>query len=446
MADGPHDIHVLGIETSCDDTAVAILRQDGKILSNSIHSQLQQHINHGGIIPMVAKEYHHMNIDKVARQAFGQSGLKSVGQDIQAIAVTTRPGLDFSLQIGLNYARHLAKKYSKPLIPIHHMQAHALMPLLENRSIKFPFLALLISGGHCLLAICERYNIFHTLGTSLDGAPGELLDKIARRSRLKNLGEPYDRLSGGAAIELMGRRPGSDRFKYFNDARSVPMTRRLGCNFSFSGYWGTYDKMAPNLDDLWWADRNMLMNELGHVSGSIQRVIFIQLFKKLHRAMMYYRLHWRYNNRKAFKTSDSDPCCHLGFDIRDFDRESDYLDVVVSGGVAANNYIIESLKSACSSDIDPGLRVFSPSKKLCSDNGLMIAWNGMLRLLDSYEKNYGFYDNVDQLDYSIITCPSLMDLVKTVPKCDIGHNISHLVENADFKLPQAKNPELKLKA
>uniref|UniRef100_A0A6G1S620 N(6)-L-threonylcarbamoyladenine synthase n=1 Tax=Aceria tosichella TaxID=561515 RepID=A0A6G1S620_9ACAR len=445
MSTSPHGIHVLGIETSCDDTGVAILRQDGNILSNCIHSQLQQHINHGGIIPMVAKEYHYENIDHVAKRAFTESGLKSVGQDIRAIAVTTRPGLDFSLQVGLNYARQLAKKYSKPLIPIHHMQAHALMPLLENRSIKFPFLALLISGGHCLLSICERYNKFHTLGTSWDGAPGELLDKIARRIRIKNLGEPYDRLSGGAAIEMMSRRPGADRFKYFNSCRSVPMTHRAGCNFSFSGYWGNFDKIAPVIDDLWRSDRELLLDELGHLCGSIQRVIFVQLFRKLQRAMMYYRMHWRHNNPTAFRHSESDPTHHLGFGIRDFESESDHLDVVISGGVAANSYMIESLRSACSSDIDPGISVYSPSKKLCSDNGLMIAWNGMLRLMDTMEeRNISAVSNEDPIDYSIIECPSKMDLVKTMAKCDIGHDITKLIEDADFRLPKTLNSELKL--
>jgi N6-L-threonylcarbamoyladenine synthase len=444
MSIEPHGNHVLGIETSCDDTGVAILRQDGKILSNCVHSQLQQHLNHGGIIPMVAKEYHVENIDRLAKRAFAESGLVSVGQNINAIAVTTRPGLDFSLQVGLNYARQLAKKYSKPLIPVHHMQAHALMPLLENKTIKFPYLALLISGGHCLLSICERYNKFHLLGTSQDGAPGELLDKVARRARLKSLGEPYDRVSGGAAIELLGRRPGANRFKYFSTDGSVPMSRRSGCNFSFSGYWGNFDKITPLIDDLWLRDKEALMGELSHVCSSLQRVIFVQLFRRLQRAMIYYRMHWRYNNQAAFKVTNCDPRSHLGFAIRDFETESDHLDVVVSGGVAANSYIIESLKSACSSDIDPDIRVYCPTKRLCSDNGLMIAWNGMLRVMDFIERGQEVDVAPENIDDSIISCPSKMDLVETMANCAIGQDITTLIENADFKLPRTRNSELKL--
>lgn len=447
MSTNTHCTHVLGIESSCDDTGFAILRQDGRILSNCVHSQLRQHLQHGGIIPMVAKEYHVENIDRVAWRAFKESGLESVGKNIDAIAVTNRPGLDFSLQVGLNYARQLAKKYSKPLIPIHHMQAHALMPLLENRSIKFPFLALLISGGHCLLTICKRYNEFHLLGAGHDGAPGELLDKIARRLRLKSMGEPFDRVSGGAAIEIMSRRPNADRFKYFNDEKAVPMSRRASCDFSFSGYMGNFDKIVPIIDDLWQGDRDKLLDELGHVCGSIQRVMFIQLFKKLHRAMMYYRMHWRYSNQSAFRVSRGDPVSHVGFEVRSFKDDSDHLDVVVSGGVAANSYIIESLKSACASDIDPEISIYYPSKSLCSDNGLMVAWNGMLRIIGSKERgDRACQSGQEEIDDSIISNPAQMDQIVTKADCDIGLDITKLVEAADFRLPGSKNRELKIKS
>lgn len=442
--------HVFGIETSCDDTGVAILRQDGFILSNRVHSQMKQHLNHGGIIPMMAKEYHINNIDRVAKEAFLESGLASVARDIDAIAVTTRPGLDFSLKVGLNYARQLAKKYSKPLIPIHHMQAHSLMPLLENRSIKFPYLTLLISGGHCLLAICERYNKFHVMGQSLDDAPGELLDKVARRMRVKNLGDPYDRISGGAAVELLARQPNSNRFKYFNDDRAVPMLRLSSCNFSFSGYRGNFDKIVPVIDDLWAAgNRSKLLDELGHLCSSLQRAILVQIFRKLQRALLYYRMHWRYNNPGAFQTTSDQ---HLGFGIREANGiDDEWPDIVVSGGVAANKYFMDHLRSCCASDIEStnGISIYAPSTSLCGDNGLMIAWNGMLRYLGHVKSNLDDLDKGSQggsecLNDSVIFNLDDMDGLETMATSLMGLDITKQVSISNFKLAKPNNPELKM--
>lgn len=439
-----HGIHVLGIESSCDDTGVAIVGHDGKILSNCVHSQLKRHLLHGGIIPMVAKEYHVDNIDRIAKQAFQESGLLSVAQNIDTIAVSTRPGFNFSLQVGLNYAKTLAKKYSKPLIPIHHMQAHALMPLLQNRFIKFPFIALLISGGHCLLTICERYNKFHLLGSTHDDAPGDLLDKVARRMRLKNLGPPFDSISGGAAIELLSQRKNANRFKYFNCEESVPMIRQRNCDFSFAGYRGVFEKIVPTIDQLWESgDRDKLLDELGHVCGSLQRAILIQLFRKLQRAMLFYRMYWRYNNPDAFNQENSNTN-HLGFGIRRANNEDfDWLDVVVSGGVAANSYLIEGLKLACKQDIDPNFNVHAPTKDLCSDNGLMVAWNGLLRYLDCQKSQI---NNEVDLNDSVIFDPKQMDLVEAISEYPIGLDITQQVKHNDFKLSKLTFSELKLKS
>lgn len=442
---------VLGIESSCDDTGVAIVRQDGRILSNCINSQLQQHITHGGIIPMLAKEYHVYSIDKVARQAFEESNIKSI-KDVNAIAVTTRPGLLKSLQVGLNYGRILAKKYSKPLIPIHHMQAHALMPLLEAKSIRFPFIALLISGGHSILSIVERYSKFHLLGSTMDEAPGDLLDKVARRCRFKNLGDPFDRISGGAAVELLSQLPGANQFKYFNDDRSIPMLRFKSCDFSFSGYRGNLETLYPMFDELWTTgDRKKLLSELSHLCSSLQRAILIQLCKKLQRAIYYFRMHWRHANTGAFKREDESD--HLGFDLNTLD--DDTLDIVVSGGCAANDYIIKGLRRFCQREVDENIRIFSPRKLLCNDNGLMIAWNGILRYKD-FEQKCESYENLkkleaseltrrfcDTLNYSVILDESDMDSVEAESDSRIGEDISLDVRTKDFMLGRFKDPEFK---
>lgn len=442
---------VLGIESSCDDTGVAIVKGDGQILSNCIDSQLKQHITNGGIIPMLAKEFHVYNIDKVARQAFEQSNLESMKQ-VDAIAVTTRPGLVKSLEVGLNYARILAKKYCRPLIPIHHMQAHALMPLLERKSIKFPFITLLISGGHSLLAIVERYNKFHLLGSSLDEAPGDVLDKVARRCRLKNLGKPFDSVSGGAAIEILSQIPGADAYRYFNNDYSVPMHMYKSCDFSFSGYRGKMETYYPHFDELWTAgNQENLLGELSHLCSSLQRAILIQLCKKLQRAIYYYKMHWRYEHTGAFGVENQSN--HLGFDLRGLD--DDNVDIVVSGGCAANNYFIQGLRRFCLKEIDADMQVFSPSKHLCNDNGLMIAWNGLLRYKDFKQRLETSTDAeklspsgltrtfCDKLDNSVLLDESDTDVIEAESSSDIGEDLRPSVRTKDFVLSKFKDPELK---
>lgn len=434
-------VRVLGIESSCDETGVAVVDQNGRIISNCVDSQLKQHLSNGGIIPGLARDYHLQNIDKVARKAIEESGLRTVASDIDAIAVSTRPGLQHSLQVGLDYARALCKKYSKPLVPIHHMQAHALMPLMENRKIRFPALALLISGGHCILSVVKRYNEFHILGSTRDDSPGDLLDKVARRFRLRNLGHPFDEISGGAALEILSRRKGADRFKYFNSELSVPMLRHCGCAFSFSGYRGKIEELTLLIDSLWSSGKHeQLLNELSHISGSLQRAILIQLVKKLQRAYMFYRMRWRYDNIDAYKCRSNSQ--HLGFDLHEIDEGSGQPDILISGGVAANGYLLEGIRASFKL-IDPEIRVSAPRKQLCSDNGVMIAWNGMLRYQDFLNSRQIDKGSVS-LDNSVIFDTAQLDLVRVNPKYDMGIDISTQVDAANFRLGKLYLDELRL--
>lgn len=444
MSASRRKIHVLGIESSCDDTGVAIVNEDGEVLSNSIHSQLREHLTNGGIIPTVARDYHFNNIDRVANQAFKKSGLSSVAEDVSAIAVSTRPGLNFSLQIGLNYARKLAKKYNKPLIPIHHMQAHALMPLLQNKTIRFPFLALLISGGHCLLSIARRYNEFHIMGTKLDDAPGDLLDKVARRLKLRNLGHPFDHISGGAAVELMASRNGADRFKYFNNRNSVPMLQIPNCDFSFSGYRGTLDVLAPRVDELWISgDREQLKKEISDICASLQRSMLIQLVKKLQRAIGFYRMYWRYNNEDAYANNVSTH--HLGYELHKLEHDDDRgIDVVISGGVAANSYLVDHIRLACSQVIGDNNQVYTPSKNLCSDNGLMVAWNGLLRYRDYLDSKHGPRWQQVNLEDSVIHDANQMDELIRSAECPMGIDIRAQLKAATFTASRLSHPEFKM--
>lgn len=435
-------INVLGIESSCDDTGVAVINQDGQVLSNCINSQLKKHLHNGGIIPGLARDFHLQNIDNVARQAIEESGLGKVAKDIDAIAVSTRPGLQHSLQVGLDYARVLAKKYSKPLIPIHHMQAHALMPLMQNRTIRFPALALLISGGHCILSVVKRYNEFHILGSTKDDSPGDLLDKIARRFRLRNLGHPFDEISGGAALELLSRRKGANKFKYFNSEGSIPMLTHRGCKFSFTGYRGNIEPLVPEIDLLWSCGRHEdLLDELSHIGSSLQRAILVQLVRKLQRAYLFYRMHWRYQNEDAFKSDSNTE--HIGFGLRDINEESGEIDVLISGGVAANTYLVDNIRASCQ-EIDPNIRVFAPQKQLCSDNGVMVAWNGMLRYMDFLSNKSTNNVAEADLDYDVICGATKMDQIRVRPKSHMGIDISAQVEAANFRLSKLALDELRL--
>lgn len=425
---------IIGFESTCDDTGVSIVDKDGTILSNELESQMRRHLWNGGIIPMVAKDLHIEAIDSVANKAFEKSKLISFKQEIDAISVANRPGLSQSIQVGLNYAKTLAKKYKKPLIPIHHMQAHALMPLLEHRQIRFPFITLLISGGHCLLAVAKRFDEFHIVGQTLDDAPGDTLDKFARRLRLRNLGPPFDNMSGGASIEMLAR--GGDRFRYFNTETAVPKFKRSSCDFSFSGYRGAYETLTPMIDQLWLSDRrDHLIKELSDMCASLQRIFLIQLVKRLHRSLTYFRMYWRYQNEDAFSNNNTSE--HLGFGLHDIDFQegTDSVDLVISGGVAANSYFVDTIRKICRESSELNLRVYAPSRGLANDNGLMIAWNGLLH-----------YRNHIRCPESSIVIDNVraMDKVDAVAQSPIGQDLRDHVKLHGFSMKSLKHPELKI--
>lgn len=221
------NINILGIETSCDDTGCAIINRNGKILSEVCHSQNLMHLRNGGIIPDIAQDLHRMHIEPTVARTLEQAKLSM--EDISAIAVTLKPGLPLSLVIGMKYAKHLGRRFKKPIIPIHHMQAHALVARMHH-DIKFPFLVLLISGGHCLLAVVQDVDHFQLLGESMDCAPGEVFDKVARSMKLRNVPE-YSQICGGQAVEAAAAKATNpNMFKI-----ALPLAEYKDCNFSFNG-------------------------------------------------------------------------------------------------------------------------------------------------------------------------------------------------------------------
>ncbi|KAJ2393038.1 Mitochondrial tRNAs modification protein, partial [Coemansia sp. RSA 2603] len=198
---GERELRVLGIETSCDDTASAIVTSSGQILGETNMHQHTVHEQHGGIVPGLAANHHLMNIPLAVRSTLQQSGLHI--SDLDAIAVTRGPGLPASLSVGVAAGKTLAAAHGTPLIGVHHMEAHALMARMSS-DVQFPFLCLLISGGHTLTLLVHQVNEYTVLGTTLDDSVGEAFDKVARELRLPWVVR-QDGGGAGPALERVAR-------------------------------------------------------------------------------------------------------------------------------------------------------------------------------------------------------------------------------------------------
>lgn len=313
----------------------------------------------GGINPSWAQEFHRENIENIVTESLAKSKL-TINQ-IDAIAVTAKPGLIACLQIGLRYAKHLARKYHKPLIPIHHMKAHAVTARLENPTLKYPFLCLLVSGGHCQLVIVWNVNKFHLLGDCTTGSPGECFDKIARKMGLHNLPE-YSECSGGQAIELAAAKSvNPNRFEF-----PVPFQQQRNCQFFFGGIKDHANKVIHELQQQQQEqnssrDKNQLIPHYEDLCAAILKSVTMQLLRRTQRAMHYCEriALFGYGDSKLPKA------------------------FVLSGGVACNDYIYTAFNQMVNQF---GYTCYRPSKRLCSDNGVMIAWNGIEKWIENETK------------------------------------------------------------
>uniref|UniRef100_A0A131Z044 N(6)-L-threonylcarbamoyladenine synthase n=1 Tax=Rhipicephalus appendiculatus TaxID=34631 RepID=A0A131Z044_RHIAP len=385
---------VLGIETSCDDTAVGIVDDERNILGEAAHSQLAKHIEYGGIIPPIARDMHAENIGQVAQDALKQCPVPL--EEMTAIAVTTRPGMALSLRVGFDFARDLARKYNKPLIPVHHMEAHATAVRLQHR-VEFPYLVLLVSGGHCQLAVVRAIDDFVLLGQTIDDAPGEALDKVARRLKLHNL--PECRLiSGGAAIELLARGANPHAFPF-----PEPMMDYRSCDFSFSGLKNSVYREIIRLEKQHGIEADALVPELRDICASVQRVTVQHLVRRTQRALEFC------SRQGLLPSLPSDEA-----------RQEAVAPptVVVAGGVACNGVLRDALAQMCD---HLGARFVATPARLCSDNGLMIAWNGL-----------EVYTN------SPATAIEDLGSFRVEPRCPLGKDISKSVAHASIKLQKIK--------
>lgn len=326
--DAYRDHLVLGIESSCDDTAAAVVRARvgvaPEILSNVTLAQYEHHAAFGGVVPEIAARAHVERIDAIIAQALEISG--HTFADLDAIAATAGPGLIGGVMVGLTTAKAAALTHGKPLLPINHLEGHALSVRLTDH-VEFPFLLLLISGGHTQLIEILGIGSYRRLGTTIDDAAGEAFDKSAK---LLGLGQP-----GGPMIEMAAARGHAGRYDF-----PKPLAQRDGCDFSLSGL-----KTALRLEAE--AIAQPTEADIADLAASFQRAIAAHLENRTERAMQI------------------------------FEAAHDTRTLVVAGGVAANAEIRSSLEGLCRRH---GWRLVVPPAKYCTDNGAMIAWAGIERL------------------------------------------------------------------
>lgn len=316
----------LGIESSCDDTAAALVTSDREILSSIVVDQTALHAAFGGVVPEIAARAHAEKLDIAVETALSEAGQSL--SDVDKIAVTAGPGLIGGVLSGVMCARGMASGAGKPLLGVNHLAGHALTPRLTDM-VAFPYLMLLVSGGHCQLLVVEGPDHFHRLGGTIDDAPGEAFDKTAR---VLDLAQP-----GGPAVEREAAMGDPKRFKF-----PRPLLDRPGCDMSFSGL---KTALIRERDRLIAENGGITKRDRADLCAGFQAAVAEVLAKKTARAIEAYLT-------RAPKTPT----------------------IAVAGGVAANSAIRAGLETV--SD-DFGLAFVAPPLRLCTDNGAMIAWAGI---------------------------------------------------------------------
>ncbi|NNE80091.1 MAG: tRNA (adenosine(37)-N6)-threonylcarbamoyltransferase complex transferase subunit TsaD [Silicimonas sp.] len=318
--------HFLGIESSCDDTAAAIVSDDRRILSSVVVDQAALHEAFGGVVPEIAARAHAEKLDVAIESALRQADMAL--RDIDAISVTSGPGLIGGVISGVMMARGLAVGTGKPLIGLNHLAGHALTPRLTD-DIPFPYLILLVSGGHCQFLIVHAPDRFHRLGGTIDDAPGEAFDKSARV-----LGLPQP---GGPAVEAAAQSGDPTRFRF-----PRPLLNRPGCDLSFSGL---KTALVRERDALMADKGGLTEQDRADLCASFQAAITDVLSEKARRAIAVY-----------LAGNPRNPA------------------FAVAGGVAANRSIRAGLETVSSEN---GVVFSAPPLALCTDNAAMIAWAGI---------------------------------------------------------------------
>ncbi len=322
-------MRVLGIETTCDETAAAVVQLQpggsGEILSNEIMSQIAEHAAFGGVVPEIAARAHIETIDRLVQRALDRAGTELA--DLDGIAAAAGPGLIGGVIVGLTTAKALALASRKPFIAVNHLEAHALTARLTDE-LAFPYLLLLVSGGHTQLVAVKGVGDYLRLGSTVDDAAGEAFDKVG-----KMLGLPYP---GGPRVEKLAAEGNATRFDL-----PRPMLGRPNPDFSFSGLKTAVRLEVERAGPLTTAD-------VADVCASFQAAVVDTIIDRCRAAL------------RLFRENVGQPIA-----------------MVVAGGVAANGAIRRALMRFCG---EAGLRLVLPPVSLCTDNGAMIAWAGIERL------------------------------------------------------------------
>lgn len=335
---------VIGIETSCDETAVAVVQSDGTILSNLVLSQLEEHKAFGGVVPEIAARAHLDHIDTLIKAALDDAKINFNGLD--GVAATSGPGLIGGVMVGMMAGKAIAAAHDLPFMGVNHLEAHVLTGRLSDK-VQFPFLVLLVSGGHTQILVAENVGVYKRWGTTIDDALGECFDKSA-----KLMGLPYP---GGPNLEKMAANCSDKQAALQKFPLPLPLTQQKNCDFSFSGL---KTAVRTHVDNLPKGDLNR--DDIAALCYSFQITVGKVLKNRCENAIS--RFLSTYNNYAQQPT------------------------FVVCGGVAANSHIRMVLQDLTQShDMD----FIAPPLELCLDNGAMIAWTGLERL------ERGFVDTLD---------------------------------------------------
>ncbi|MGF1725202.1 tRNA (adenosine(37)-N6)-threonylcarbamoyltransferase complex transferase subunit TsaD [Photobacterium nomapromontoriensis] len=322
-------MRILGIETSCDETGVAIFDDEKGLLAHELYSQVKLHADYGGVVPELASRDHVKKTIPLIKAALKDAGLTPA--DLDGVAYTAGPGLVGALLVGATIGRSLAYAWNLPAVAVHHMEGHLLAPMLEEHPPAFPFVALLVSGGHTMMVDVKGIGEYEILGESVDDAAGEAFDKTA-----KLMGLDYP---GGPRLAKLAEHGTKGRFKF-----PRPMTDRPGLDFSFSGLKTfTANTIRANEDD----DQTR-----ADIAFAFQEAVVDTLAIKCKRAL----------------------------------KQTGYKRLVIAGGVSANTYLREQL-AVLMTNLKGD--VFYPRTEFCTDNGAMIAYAGMQRLKNQETMDLG---------------------------------------------------------
>jgi len=335
----------LAIETSCDETAVAIVDSHKNILANVIKSQIDLHQIYGGVVPEIAARAHLDVINSLVLLALKKANLNLA--DIDFFSATCGPGLVGGLIVGITVAKTLASVAKKPFVAVNHLVGHALTAQLTNQ-VSFPYLLLLISGGHCQILLVENANSFVLLGQTIDDSLGECFDKVAK---MLNLGYP-----GGPIIEKLAKQGNKSAFKFALPLISKKNHQHL-YNFSFSGLKTAVRLQIEKLQPL-------TQQNICDISASFQEAVVKIMLNRLQNVLQHQKiLPLLFNNSLS--------------------------QIILAGGVAANQYILGSLQQWAT---NYHLDVIAPPMNLCTDNAVMIAWAGLQKFL---------HNKVDDLTFAV---------------------------------------------